>query len=238
MNISVAMAAYNGEKYIEEQLDSILKQLIPGDELVISLDESTDKTESIINMYKNKFDNIVVVKNCIKKKGYVNNFLNAFNNTTNEIIFYADQDDIWLEGKRDLVTDIFEVNSNIEFVVHNCINTDSSLKHNNVSYFEQRGYPSSMINNVIKLRYIGCCSAFRKSFLEKSLPFPLGNRSIDWAMGSLSLFRKSFFYLDKNLLLHRIHDSNTTPKTNLSLSQHIYIRFKILKYILIDKVFI
>lgn len=232
MNISVAMAVYNGEKYIEEQLDSIIKQLISGDEIVISYDSSNDKTLSIIEKYENKYDFISVYKNDEFKKGYVNNFINAFKNVKNEIIFYADQDDLWLEDKREKVTNIFIENPNVEFVAHDCINTDMFLNHNNLSYFQSRGYPSSFFKNIYRLRYIGCCTAFKSSFLKYALPLPLNNRSIDWSLGTLALARDSFYFINDILLLHRIHSSNTTPKKKLTLTEHLYIRFKILFYIL------
>ena len=93
--ITVCLAAYNGEKYIEEQINSILCQLSLNDELLISDDGSTDKTIKIISdlndprikLFKNNF------------KSVQKNFEFLLQNSIGEIIFLSDQDDIWEKNK-------------------------------------------------------------------------------------------------------------------------------------------
>ena len=92
--ISVAMATYNGEKYIKKQIESILINLNKDDELIISDDGSKDKTLDIIKSIKDKRIKIISGP----KQGVIKNFENALNNCTGEYIFLSDQDDIW--GKR------------------------------------------------------------------------------------------------------------------------------------------
>ena len=94
--ISVCIATYNGEKYLREQLDSILPQLAESDEVIVSDDGSTDGTIDLITSLNDP--RIKIVSNS-GRKGYVGNFENALKHTTGDYIFLSDQDDIWYPNK-------------------------------------------------------------------------------------------------------------------------------------------
>mgnify|MGYP002597725427 FL=1 len=94
--ISVCIATYNGEKYIKEQINSILPQLKNCDEIIISDDHSSDKTLDVIFQIN---DSRIQVYLNDKEKGYTSNFENALSKATGSIIFLADQDDIWKSNK-------------------------------------------------------------------------------------------------------------------------------------------
>lgn len=96
--ISVCMAAYNGEKYIKDQLSSILKQIGPNDEVVISDDGSKDKTKNIVDSLNDTRIRYVENRN---KHGFTHNFENALRLAQGDYIFLADQDDIWLDNKEE-----------------------------------------------------------------------------------------------------------------------------------------
>ena len=113
--ISVCMATYNGQKYIKEQIDSILCQLGPADELVISDDHSTDLTPDIIKSYDDK--RIKFFYNELKK-GVTHNFENALLKSKGDILFLADQDDVWLPNKIEVT---FNLMKQMECV--NCVET-------------------------------------------------------------------------------------------------------------------
>ena len=93
--ISVAMAVYNGSKYIRQQIDSILPQLREGDELIISYDESQDDTLEIIRTYERKDARVKVFTD--PGSGVTDNFNNAISHCTGDYIFLSDQDDVWLD---------------------------------------------------------------------------------------------------------------------------------------------
>ena len=95
MIVSVCMATYNGEKYIREQIDSILPQLSDSDELVISDDGSSDSTIDIIQGYNDR--RIRLYHNT--RHGVTWNFENALRQSRGDVIFLADQDDVWKPGK-------------------------------------------------------------------------------------------------------------------------------------------
>jgi glycosyltransferase involved in cell wall biosynthesis len=95
MKVSIALCTYNGEQYICNQLNSILNQSFPVNEIIVCDDASTDATIQILEDYKARFPGVITIyKNSINK-GTIRNFENAITLTRGEIIFLSDQDDIW-----------------------------------------------------------------------------------------------------------------------------------------------
>lgn len=164
--ISVCMATYNGEKYIREQLLSILPQLYKGDEVIISDDHSTDNTLEIIKIFN---DERIKVFSNTKGKGYSKNFENALEKSTGDIIFLSDQDDVWASTK---VRDSLSFLESYDFVISDAMVVDNELNMLAKSNFKLRNVKHSLISNIIRCRYLGACYAFKKKVLEKSLPFP------------------------------------------------------------------
>ncbi|WP_412522688.1 glycosyltransferase [Shewanella chilikensis] len=224
INVSVAMAVYNGAGYINEQIDSILIQLESKDELVISYDESQDDTYEIISNYAKKDKRIKVFRNpgC----GVVSNFENAIRNTKGNYIFLADQDDIWLSDKITRVLKEFKL-SKSDAIAHNYKLVDEYLRPLNVrdkSGFELRGGSSSTIKNLVRLSYIGCCLAFTKDMKEFILPIPTEHRSHDWWIGTIVGLVGKFSIMEDCLILHRMHTNNATPKTRPNLVYQLRVR--------------
>ena len=98
MVISVALCTYNGEKYIRQQLDSILSQTMPVDEIVIHDDRSTDSTYEILSWYASQYSQIKLIRN-IQNVGYKKNFEEALRDCNGDYIFFSDQDDVWAMDK-------------------------------------------------------------------------------------------------------------------------------------------
>lgn len=104
--ISVAMAVFNGDRYINEQLDSILRQTKLPDEVVITDDSDNDNTYRIINNYISEYKSVkwVYLKN-EERLGYCYNFFKAISLTSGDIVFLSDQDDIWELDKIEKMSD-------------------------------------------------------------------------------------------------------------------------------------
>jgi glycosyltransferase involved in cell wall biosynthesis len=111
-NITVIMPTFNGEKYISEQLDSIISQLISGDQLIICDDCSTDSTTNIINIYCQKFSFIIFLKNK-KNRGVNFTIKKLLLNVKTEKFCFVDQDDIWLDDRLCLIR---KTNNNLVIV--------------------------------------------------------------------------------------------------------------------------
>jgi glycosyltransferase involved in cell wall biosynthesis len=224
--VSVAMAVFNGEKYLNEQIDSIIPQLFPEDELIISYDNSTDNSFNIIKAYASRDKRIKYYKNEIKP-GVVKNFENAVTYCTGGIIFYSDQDDVWMPDKIKKVLSKFE-DPNVTVVIHDSSLTDRELNITHPSTFKLRNGNTSLFKNFIRLSYIGCCLAFRSDMRKVVLPIPTIYRSHDWWTGSICSCYGKMEKIDEALILHRLHDNNATPVRRPPLRYQLSVRWIII----------
>ena len=142
--ISVALAAYKGEKYIYEQIKSILPQLAPGDEIIVSDDRPGGITEKIVRKMMEKDKRIVYVEGA--GKGVVANFINAIRHCKGDKIFLCDQDDVWLPEKVKRVSEAFSEGADL--VLHNAYVTDENLNITSHSFFNDRGSKKGVINKL------------------------------------------------------------------------------------------
>lgn len=127
IKISVAMAVYKGEAHIREQLDSIAKQTLLPDELVITDDSPDGLTEEAINAFK--AISPVRIEYCHNETrlGFPENFFKAISLCTGELIAFADQDDVWMPRKLELMTAQF-ADPEVMLVTHRVTIVDSQLK--------------------------------------------------------------------------------------------------------------
>jgi len=227
-NISVAMAVFNGSKYIREQIESILVQLGVDDELVISYDESEDDTYEIISTFSCVDPRIKIFKN--SGSGIVKNFENAIRLSKGEYIFLADQDDVWIDNKIKIVIEEFK-RTNSDAIAHDYKLVNENLEPINQedkSGFELRGNSAGVLNNIIRLSYIGCCLAFKRKMVPHILPIPTEKRSHDWWIGTVTGLIGKFSILDEKLIYHRMHMNNATPKCRPPLTYQVRVRMIIL----------
>lgn len=228
--ISVCMATHNGEKYIKEQLESILSQLEPSDEVVVSDDGSTDGTLDEIISLNDKRVHVYKFVQPRKEKHpheYVcRNFENAINHAQGDYIFLSDQDDIWLPNKvevcikdlkkHDLVLHEFtHINANEEVIKE--LHYNGTFRRHNYLLREGKHY--------------GCAMAFRRSVLDYALPFPKHLLLHDYWIGILSELLGDFYMEELPLIRYRIHEQNTSGNHNplwFMLYYRLYTIFDVL----------
>lgn len=220
--ISVALAAYKGENFIEEQLSSILTQLKPLDEVVVSDDFPEGKTREVVMKLAENDARIKYIAG--PGNGLIMNFENAIKHCTGDFIFLADQDDVWLPDKVEKVTE--KLSSGAELVLHNAMVTDSHLTVNDTSFFASHGTKTGYFNNLVKNSYMGCCMAFRKELAEKILPFPENLPMHDQWIGLIAEKTGKVCLIEKPLILYRRHGGNMTGGKT-SLRQKIMWRISI-----------
>lgn len=226
MKVSVAMATYNGENYLKQQVDSILSQLGCEDELVISDDHSSDQTLSIIEKYKKEDHRVKLVMN--EESGVTSNFENAIKLTQNEIIFLSDQDDIWKPEKVETVKSYYEKNPKIQMIMSDITVVDNEVKTTIESFYEFRGSRSGVIKNIIKNSYIGCAMSFRTELKAQILPIPRNVPMHDMWIGLVADMNKSALLIPEKLIYYRRHDATVTSVENTSsLKEKILWRFQI-----------
>lgn len=205
--ISVCIATYNGEKYIKEQLDSILPQLKKFDEIIISDDNSKDKTLKIIKSLKES--RIKIFTN--PKKGLISNFENAITKSSGDYIFLSDQDDIWHEDKVKSYMDCFLKKPNISLLLSDIQIIDKYGIHLDRLFYTNK-FSDNLFKNLIKNNFIGCTMAFTKATKNIILPFPKFIAMHDWWIGSCCKIHGRIFFIDKKLHFYRRHDTNATKE--------------------------
>ena len=202
--ISVCMAVYNGEKYVREQLESILPQLAENDEVIVSDDGSSDRTQEIIREMNDP--RIHIFQN-IGLHGYTRNFENALLHSEGDIIFISDQDDVWMNNKVRVMTDALR---GYELVIHDAAVTDASLHVTCPSHFAKMNIRPGFLRDFVRMRYSGACMAFTRDFLELALPFPSDAElcPYDNWLAFLAEYRHTANVIFRQLILYRRHGDN------------------------------
>jgi glycosyltransferase involved in cell wall biosynthesis len=211
---SICIATYNGEKYIYDQLVSILTQIDQNDEVIISDDGSIDRTLDII---RNLNDPRIIILNG-NFQNVIMNFENALNYAKGECIFLADQDDIWLPYKYSKCLTLLNV---FDLVVSDAFVTDDKLDIIEQSFFKHYGSGKGIIKNIIRSTYFGSCMAFSKKILNVALPFKDYNEiGHDLWIGLIAEMTGKVLFLNEPLILYRRHaDTFTNISTGLNRSQ-------------------
>lgn len=207
--ISVCMTTYKGEKYREEQISSILKNISTEDEMLVSEDgndiiflEDLKKRGSYFKPLKGP--------GC----GAVANFEYVLSQATEPIIFLSDQDDVWTENKVKRVMQEFE-NPDCIMVVHDADLIDGEGKRIGDSFYVIRNSRSGILKNIWKNSYIGCCMAFRRELLEYALPFPTSGTLHDQWLGLLAEQTGKVVFIEDKLLHYRRHEENVSGMQHL-----------------------
>jgi len=227
MSISVCLPTYNGEKYIKNQLVSILSQLSLNDEVIISDNGSVDNTLDIINSLNDKR---IKVYNFSKKKNVIYNIENALLKANGNYIFLSDQDDIWLAGKVNKM--MAEFKDHIHLIMSEAVVVDSELNTIYNSMSEWRSYRYGFFNNLFRSRYLGCCMAFDRYFLNQIIPFPKNIQAHDVWIGLYGEINRFIKYHKEPLILYRRHEKNLSSASSKS-NNSIFIMIKYRLYFLL-----
>jgi len=198
------MAVHNGALFLRQQIDSILAQLNPGDELMISDDKSTDSTMAIIKSYD---DARICLLPSLKFGSPTKNFEYLLGHCKNEIIFMADQDDVWHPEKIEIM--VRELN-NCDLVVCDCRLIDQAGNVFRESFFELNRSQNGLINNLMRNSFVGCCMGFHRRILKKILPFPLKIAMHDQWIGLIAQRYFKVKFIPQTLVDHRRHSGNYT----------------------------
>jgi len=215
--ISVAMATYNGQEYLSEQLESILRQTKKVDEIVIVDDCSTDGTVEMIHEYMRKYpqSNIRFFAN-ETNLGYKKNFYKAMSFCEGDIIFLCDQDDIWKENKVDILNGLLESNSDMGLVSSSFIQIDGDgeeVSSNKSAYMRKMDegnlYSVPLEDLIFHNISQGCAMALRKEIRDLFLQHFTDELPHDWILNAIAAMNKTCYYLNSPMFYYRIHDKNT-----------------------------
>ena len=223
--VSVILASYNGEKYIKEQIDSILAQTYPIYEILIGDDGSADNTMSILNDYACKYGNIKIISSN-GKHGVNYNFKRLMDTASGNYIAISDQDDIWFPEKieimmREIGTHVLAYSDAIPFSgMLIPYNKEQSVEFD--SYIPENSIEDIMFNNVVS----GHRMLVKKEFINEIHEWNF-DVYYDWWLAISASYRNSIIYIPCPLVFWRRHDHSMTllsPKREKKI-------FKVFKFI-------
>ena len=214
--IDILMATYNGEKYLAEQLDSIINQTYHNWNLLIRDDNSIDKTLEIIQDYQKKDNRIKLLKDNEGNLGIVKNFEELLKNSESEFIMFSDQDDIWIENKLDVYLKTAEKIKSKGFLLH----SDAILFDKNKSNILKGAFISKKainkgLENVFFNYFVqGATILISKEIKNFILPFP---KEVYLHDRYIHLISELFFeriFVNKTLIYYRQHGDNQIGAKN------------------------
>ncbi|KHT14078.1 glycosyltransferase family 2 protein [Pectobacterium carotovorum] len=239
-SIDVLLATYNGSKYIEEQINSVLLNFDRLESfncnLVISDDFSSDNTVNLIKNYC-EIDSRIVFTNNDKKGGVRENFEFLIRMTKADYVFFCDQDDFWLPSKMEIFINKFidvEKGNNKPVLIHSdlCVSNkylapiDSSMfRYQNIN--KQPTFPKIIASNSVT----GCVMACNKKLIELARMGNIKDSIMhDWYMAMIAIAFGYLYFIDHSLILYRQHGNNQVGAKSFGLKEIFSIRSVIYKY--------
>ena len=226
MKVSIALCTYNGAEFIKEQIQSILNQTIAPDEIIVCDDGSTDNTLEIIQQ-------IDILHNCKifrnnTNLGTIKNFEKAIANCKGEIVFLADQDDLWQLDKIEKLLDFFRNNPSKKVVFTDALLVDQEGKSLEKNLWKEVRFGTKEQNLWNKgqeidvliqgNRVTGCTMAFNRAFVQQYLPFPQDLNSMNFIHDTwiawVGAANHVIGFIDQPLVSYRQHEKQQIGATS------------------------
>lgn len=218
--IDILLATYNGEKFLKEQLESILNQTYNNFNLIISDDNSNDSTFQILNEYAKKDNRIIIFKQS-ENIGVISNFEFLISKVTSNYFMFSDQDDIWDKEKIEKsFNKLKETDSDIIFTDLTVVDDKLNILYN--SYWTLKGFRNKILKyNCFEALYLnnyvtGCTMLMKKEIIEKVLPLPKKSKYIlhDYWITLITSQNGKVNYLDEPTIKYRQHKNNKIGSKN------------------------
>lgn len=234
--ISVILSTYNGERFLCRQLDSIWDQTRKPDEIIISDDNSSDTTRLIVQSYIDKAEMPIKFFRNIERLGYASNFRKALQQAEGDIIFLADQDDVWERRKIEICENFFETYADALALstAYKVIDDYGKVNAKGIFYRKFSLIKVKKIKWKTFLRhpkYPGMAMAVKKDLIDK-IDFSKDWKELphDWQLNQEAAHRNGMYFLNITLTQYRQHQSNTVGTLiNTSNDRTRYIREKMLE---------
>ncbi len=228
--ISVALCTYNGEAYLASQLESILAQTRPADEIVACDDASTDNTWKLLERYRRQYPELIRSFRNGSNLGPAKNFEKSIRLCTGDLISLSDQDDIWGQDKLEILAYRFEEEPDLGLIFSNAERIDAGGERFGTDLWQAVGFDQRARDAIRKgeaLRTLlrkpvatGCTMMLAAGLRDICLP--IGNFLMhDYWISLVAAAYSRIEYVDENLVLYRQHSANEVGAPELSVKQRI-----------------
>lgn len=210
------MATYNGEKYLSEQIDSIVGQTYQNWNLLIRDDNSSDGTLQILKKYEKLDRRIKILRDNRGNLGIVKNFEELLKNSKSELIMFSDQDDIWFENKLDMYLKIAEKLEFSGFLIH----SEAALfnkNHENISkgsFISKKAVKKGLENVFFNYFVQGATILISKEIRDFIFPFPKEAYLHDRYIHLVSELFFERVFINQPLIYYRQHGNNQIGAKN------------------------
>lgn len=219
--VSVAVCTYNGARHIEAQLQSIIDQTRPPDEIIVRDDGSSDGTLDLVYEISRQSRIPVKVFRNDKNLGVTRNFQAAILDCTGDVVFLADQDDQWFQNKIEKMLRPFQEDSTVGMVYSDALVSDALLASKGFTLFDSGGRSQTWKGSrrdprdILKRPNIkGCTMALNRKLAVSLLPIPERDGKPVWTHDYWIAFgmhcAAKVVVQDEPLMLYRIHDANVS----------------------------
>jgi glycosyltransferase involved in cell wall biosynthesis len=223
--ISIALATYNGRRFLEEQLISLAQQTRAPDEIVICDDHSTDDTVAILTQFQARTSIPMRIHRNEERLGYAKNFEKAISACEGDLIFLCDQDDVWHASKLEKHEAVYTAEPDVGLILNNARFIDDESKVLSGTQFDHIFGRNPKMFDVLQSdrafafltrtwRVFGCMTSFRAQYWDLVKPIPEGLGHDDWLALSMSLLSRIRVISDP-LNDYRRHPQQVTRDTSL-----------------------
>ena len=231
--LAILMATYNGEKYIREQLESILSQTYQDFDLYIRDDNSKDNTVEIINEYTKRYPNKIFIE--VDKKiarGAYKNFMFLLEYVKNiqkyDLFMFSDQDDVWIKDKVETVVNKYneQLNNDIPILIHTdlyVVDKNLNIISNSfVKYSKLRTEYTDFNKYLVQNNVTGCTMLINKKLVDL-INFKIEYIIMhDWYFALIASAFGKVIYIDKPTINYRQHGDNTVGAKSGNGIRYLY----------------
>lgn len=216
MKVEILLATYNGEKFLEHQLESLLSQTISDFKLIVNDDHSKDRTLAILDQYRSKFAEIEISD--VKCGSARNNFAYLLTKSTGDLVLFADQDDVWLPDKVKRLTDAMiqaeaQYGVDCPLLIHSdaCLINDSGgmidpsmWRYQYINPQTGKKFGRILTQNIVT----GCTMIANRALIKKATPMPDKALIHDWWLAVVACAFGKIIPVYEPTIMYRQHNSN------------------------------
>lgn len=233
VDVSVAMCTYNGYEFLQPQLESILNQTRPPDEIIVFDDGSNDGTQSLLAEYKENHSDIFGLHLNEENIGPNRNFERAISACSGDVIAISDQDDIWDKKKLERQLEEFR-RQDTALIFHNSTVAKESLdtvttlwETLSPKYRPKDKEPAEQFSSIVKRNFVqGASMLFNASLREHCLPLP-EYWPYDYWIATVAAYREGIYGIDESLLIYRQHEEQVVGALEESFLHKVKLSLRV-----------